>query len=221
MKKNSEFWKFFDEEASQKLAHREVSFRKIFEYLDNLEGKITIVETGCTRLKDNWSGDGQSTVLFDKYVSARGGGSVVFSVDINPQAVAECRSLVSSNVSVFESDSVRFLDQLTKNLKSADQGVSLFYLDSFDVDWNYWFPSAAHHLKELVAAWRSLTPQTLVVVDDCLAEARLFLDVNSAPSVFGGIRHGGKGKLISEFAESVGAKILFSHYQVGWFGFNR
>jgi hypothetical protein len=217
----SDFWKFFDEEAAPKLAHREVSFRKIFKYLDAITGRIVIVETGCARVKDNWSGDGQSTVLFDKYVSLRGAGSRVFSVDINPDAVVQCRSLVSQNVTVSEADSVAYLDRLTRDFTSAGVGVSLFYLDSFDVDWNYWYASAAHHIKELVAAWRSIRPETLVVVDDCLAEARLLIDGNSNVSVFSGMRHGGKGKLVSEFAQAVGADILFSHYQVGWIGFNR
>ena len=41
----------------------------------------------------------------------------------------------------------------------------MFYLDSFDVDWRYTYPSAAHHLKELTSITRLLHKDTLVVVD--------------------------------------------------------
>src|ERR1700693_4397084 len=41
-----EFWNFFNNEAAAKLALREKTFRKIFEFLDLLDGPITIVETG-------------------------------------------------------------------------------------------------------------------------------------------------------------------------------
>ena len=59
------FYKFFDE-VSSKLGVRKYSFSKIFNYLDNLPDPIIIVETGCLRIKNNFSGDGQSTLLFDK-----------------------------------------------------------------------------------------------------------------------------------------------------------
>ena len=32
----------------------------------------------------------------------------------------------------------------------------MFFLDSFDVDWRYTYPSAAHHLKELTSIMRLL-----------------------------------------------------------------
>ena len=42
-------------------------------------------------------------------------------------------------------DDTDFQVELSINKKK----VSMFYLDSFDVDWRYTYPSAAHHLKEL------------------------------------------------------------------------
>jgi len=39
---------------SSKLGAREVSFKKIFKYLDSLSSPIIIVETGCLRKKDNF-----------------------------------------------------------------------------------------------------------------------------------------------------------------------
>lgn len=67
---NKNFNKFFDE-ISPYLGVRQYSFSKIFNYLDKLPSPIIIVETGCLRKKDNFSGDGQSTLLFDKYTIQR------------------------------------------------------------------------------------------------------------------------------------------------------
>ncbi len=68
---NSKFWNYFDQIASPKLAVREKTFRKIFNHLDKFDEPIIIVETGCARLENNWSGDGQSTIMFDKYINFR------------------------------------------------------------------------------------------------------------------------------------------------------
>ena len=48
------FYSFF-EQISSKLGVRERSFRKIFNYLDKMPDPIIIVETGCLRIKDNFS----------------------------------------------------------------------------------------------------------------------------------------------------------------------
>ena len=61
-----DFYKWFNNIAP-KLAHREISFKKIFKYLDGLPTPIIILETGCLRKAENFIGDGQSTLLFDKY----------------------------------------------------------------------------------------------------------------------------------------------------------
>ena len=63
---------------------QEISFKKTFEYLDSIQAPVIIVETGCVRNSDPWAltGEGHSTILFDKYVQARADGSMVYSVDI-------------------------------------------------------------------------------------------------------------------------------------------
>lgn len=223
MKEIEKFWEYFNQ-IGDKLLQRKISFKRMFEHLDKSSGPVIIVETGCVRNPDPWAmtGEGQSTILFDKYVSFRNDGSRVYSVDINHEAVEVCRKLVSPNVQVEELDSVLFLNNLTKKLDSNNETINLLYLDSFDVDFNYWFPSAAHHLKELTAAWRSINCDTLVVVDDCPVTANLVHDDNGnytfdkfyKPIV------GGKGRLIAEFAEQVGAQMVFSNYQHGWIKFN-
>jgi hypothetical protein len=220
MTSNSEFNKWF-EEIAPKLVDREISFRKIFKYLDSLPDPIIIVETGCLRTKDNFL-DGQSTLLFDKYTLARGKESKVYTVDINPESTNTCRKIVSDNVEITTSNSVKYLNNFVNEFSINKKKVSMFYLDSFDVDWRYPYPSAAHHLKELTAINKILYKDTLVVVDDAPAVGNLTHNNNKweilkspAPVI------GGKGFLVHEFAEDVGAKVFFSHYQTGWLGFNK
>ncbi len=215
-----DFYKWFDGIA-KKLENREVAFRKIFKYLDSQPTPILIVETGCLRIKDNFL-DGQSTLLFDKYTLSRGEGSKVYTVDINQNSTKICKQTVSSNVEITTSDSVRYLSSLSKKIWIDKKKISLFYLDSFDVDWKYPYPSAAHHLKELTAISKILQKETLVVVDDAPAVGNLIHDKNmwtvlkSPPPVIGG-----KGFLVHEYAEDVGAKVVFSNYQTAWNDFNK
>ena len=214
-----DFWKYFEEEAEPQLANRAISFRKIFEYLDTFETPITIVETGCLRQLGNFAGDGQSTLLFDKYVTARGDDSHVYTVDLDQAAVDACKSIVSSNVTVTCSDSVAYLNSVAQGFIDNDTQITLLYLDSYDVDWNYWFPSAAHHLKELAVAQRFINSDTLVVVDDCgLNTTILTDDAGNINMISNHTIVGGKGRLVAEFAGQIGILPVFAHYQVGWTG---
>ena len=104
----------------------------------------------------------------------------------------------------------------------------MFYLDSFDVDWRYPYPSAAHHLKELTSITRLLHENTLVVVDDSPAIGNLTQteqkpnptwEILTSPSPPPTI--GGKGFLVHEYASHVRAKLVFSHYQAAWNKFNK
>ena len=221
---DSDFYKWF-ENIAPKLDQREISFRKIFKYLDSQPTPIIIVETGCLRVKDNFL-DGQSTLLFDKYTLSRGEQSKVYTVDINPNSTKVCKQVVSNNVEITTDDSVRYLNNLTNNFLENKTKVSMFYLDSFDVDWRYTYPSAAHHLKELTSIMRLLNNDTLIVVDDSPAFGNLTQTENEsnptwkilnspAPSI------GGKGFLVHEYAKHVGAKLFFSHYQTAWKNFNK
>ena len=218
----SDFWDYFETIASA-LLQREASFRKIFKHLDSIQEPVIIVETGCVRNSDPWAltGEGHSTILFDKYVQARADGSKVFSVDINEQAVTICKTLVSDRVTVHAGDSVPYLYRLSREIAQSGNMISLLYLDSFDVDYEYWFPSAAHHLKELLSAWRAVDANTLVVVDDCPTTANLIGDDKGSYQFdrFFKPRVGGKGRLIAQYADQVGAEMVFSHYQHAWKGF--
>ena len=224
MNNDLDFYKWFNDIAP-KLKEREISFRKIFKYLDSQPTPIVIVETGCLRSIDNFL-DGQSTLLFDKYTLARGEKSKVYTVDINPVSTLVCKKVVSNNVQITTEDSVRYLNNLTNNFLKNKTNVTMFYLDSFDLDWRYPYPSAAHHLKELTSIIRLLNEETLVVVDDSPALGNLTQTENETnptwrildsppPSI------GGKGFLVHEYAKHVGAKVVFSHYQTAWKNFNK
>ena len=222
---NSEFYKWFDS-ISSKLEVRKNSFNQIFKYLDNMPDPIIIVETGCLRIKNNYS-DGQSTLLFDKYTQFRGKSSKVYTVDIDANATKVCSQNVSDNVSITTGDSVKYLNNLSKEFIKNNTNVALFYLDSFDCDWKSPEQSAQHHLKELVSIKKIINEQTLVVVDDSpitgyLQQSKVKKDTLELikPGLVPGPTISGKGGLVHEYAVHTGAKILFSNYQTGWIGFN-
>ena len=188
---------------------------------------ITIVETGCLRVKDNFSGDGQSTLLFDKYTQFRGNGSKVYTVDIDPEATKICLEVVSNDVTISTADSIGYLNDLTNKFYDEKKEVSFFYLDSFDLDWKSPGSSCEHYLKELVSIKKILKKETLVVVDDSPMKGYLQQSKLKKGAVdivpFGLVPKptiSGKGTLVHEYAMQVGAKVLFSNYQTGWIGFN-
>jgi len=213
------FWTFFDKEAGPQLGRREKTFRHMFQFLDAINGPVTIVETGCARIADNWLGDGQSTVLFDRYVTHRDSTSIVHSVDISEDAVKQARALVSDRAKVTKEDSVVFLTQLAEQFAREGKTIDLLYLDSFDLDWVHWYPSAIHHLKELCATMRVIRKDTLVAVDDCPLEASFVPNLQNQAEIVQGPFVGGKGRLVAEFASGCGAKTVFASYQAAWTGF--
>ncbi|TFZ01202.1 hypothetical protein EZ242_07395 [Ramlibacter rhizophilus] len=112
-----------------------------------------------------------------------------------------------------------FLARLAQRCGQDASSIDVLYLDSFDLDKLYWQPSAIHHLKELTAAMRCLRADTLVVVDDCPSIAECIparegdgLMVLNPPAV------GGKGLLVAQYAQAVGARLEFAEYQAGWTG---
>lgn len=218
MFKNKVFWDYFDNFAAPNLAFRANTFRKMFEYLESIDGPVTIVETGCVRIEGNW-GDGQSTILFDKYISSRDSDSICYTVDINPRSVAECKKLVSNRIQVSQGDSIAYLHQLTKTLAEKKQFIALAYLDSYDIDWANWHPSASHHLQELTALLPCINTATLVTVDDSPLNGYFTLGSKNQIMFTQNPVVAGKGRLVAEYASQTGAKLVFSSYQVGWTGF--
>lgn len=115
---------------------------------------------------------------------------------------------------------MHYLKTFADECVASNKSIDLLYLDSFDLDWVAWQPSAIHHLKELCASIKAVRADTLVVVDDCP------FNLNFVPVANGHINYvgpppiiGGKGRLIAEFAASIGATIQFAEYQAGWTDF--
>jgi predicted O-methyltransferase YrrM len=171
--------------------HRREGFEFMLEHLRQCR-QPRIVETGCAPSEGNFTGDGCSTLLFDAIAEELDGS--VFSVDINPDAVAVARRQVGPRTTVHCGDSVTWLG-------GARRQVDLLYLDSYDFEpMNPW-PSMAHHMQELAAGFHLLKPGSLVAVDD------------NYQSPFGLI---GKGGVVAEYFERVGIPLVFEGYQCIW-----
>jgi hypothetical protein len=193
---NLPFADLFDTVLANRLGRRLEGFRKLFDELLRSDSRRPFIfETGCLRLPGNWSGDGQSTFMFDAYVRSMNG--LCITVDINFESVASARRACSSYTSVVLNDSVSFLHSLGR--LGIDRKIDLLYLDSFDLDKTAPMPAAIHHIKELLAAWPMLGPGSIICVDD-----------------FSIGESGGKGGIIDDFFKNVAVKTLFSDYQKAW-----
>lgn len=149
----------------------------------------TIVETGTARNGVSaCGGDGCSTSIFATW--ARKNKAALYSVDIDPKAIAKAKSVTrkNPNVKFFIEDSVTFLSRF-------DKTIDFLYLDSFDFDSNNPLPSQIHHLNEIIAAYPHLSDNTIIMIDDC------------------DLPHGGKGKLVIEYLLEKGWQILLAKYQ--------
>ena len=177
------------------LYNRAVGFDVIFRLLLNQkQSNFNIVETGTLRTPGNWM-DGQSARLFTEFVDLYSG--TVRSVDIDSVACNAARdSIVSTNFSVTHNDSVAWLDSLT-DLDLVD----LFYLDSYDVDWNNDTASADHHLAEFKIIQPFIRPGAVVAVDD---NSR-WVNTN---------RRTGKGRSIVEYLDAQGHYPILDEYQI-------
>lgn len=192
----------FAEHFQPRLDRRAEGFASLFAALSRGSPQpLLILETGCLRLADNWTGDGQSTYLFDVYaqsVLALGHPATVLSIDLGIESIAAARAVCSSVVNLICNDSVYALHALARQMRG--QVASLLYLDSFDLDLADAMPSATHHLMELTAAAPLLGSGSLVAVDDYCVPGTV----------------GGKGTLVDLYMNSIGATVLHSAYQKVW-----
>lgn len=181
---------FFIPELQDLLKIRAPSFRIILDILERKEKKnFLILETGTSRQRDNWGGDGQSTRVWDFFVNYYDGR--VFSVDIDINNCKAASEMVSSKTTIVCSDSVPYIAKTFPDLDKVD----LLYLDSYDVDFDQPHPSALHHLKELCACYSSLPSGCIIAVDD---------------HNFGK----GKGMYVADFMSNLDIKPIYSGYQI-------
>jgi len=183
------FIDYFNEKYYNKLAHRKDSFKKIFELLEfKSKNFYVIIETGCVRNRNNFAGDGMSTLLFDEFVNFYDG--IVISVDKNKNHCDLANSMTSEKTKVYNSDSIPLLWNLNINYD-----IDLVYLDSYDIDFNKPHPSMLHHLKEFCAILPKLKPGCIIAIDDNKDNC-------------------GKGYYIKEFMQNINKKLLVDDYQL-------
>lgn len=213
---NNKFWNYFNDIAAPQLQHRSRSFRMAFEYLQNLNRPVCIVETGCVRDTriDAFTTEGQSTVLFDKF-SESVLGTVIHSVDINDSNVETCKSLVSDRVQVHTSDSVNFLRNECSKLIQPFTSIDLLYLDSYDVDMENAHDAAIHCMNELFAASHLITENTLILIDDSPATASIIEGSYKRITPF---VTNGKGKYVASYMQSIGRTPFIKGFQIAWLG---
>lgn len=204
------FLPVFDAEYAGKLGLRGETFRKAFAILEAMDKvSYSIVETGCAR-KDDWYQDGQSTLLFDRFVNHWDGA--VRTVDIDEKACAYLRGRVSGKVTVTCGDSVAYLRSL---LGEEDLHLDLLYLDSYDLDWRNPHPAALHHLHELCAVMPLLASGTLVMVDDT-ARTQALVTLKGREMIVHDFGVSGKGGYVAEFFAKLGCAPVIEGYQHGW-----
>ena len=210
------FLPLYEQQFAPLLGVRANGFRQIFQHLENLGSPEPLIpETGCARGKDNWAGDGQSTLLFDAYLNHRRSGGL-YSVDINPQAVEYARGATGERTSIETSDSVPHLHKLCLRFTQSGQVPDLLYLDSLDVDYLNPVDSAVHHLKEFCAIYPCLGAKTLIAIDDCPKNLLGWRTPENRYWLLGTTVESGKGKFLTDFLRNVGAVSYFEEYQVAF-----
>ena len=153
-----DFLETFKDKLSQSV--RYPAFALLIQELSKRENPL-IVETGTARWKDNWIGDGQTTLIWDWYISKYGGEA--WSVDIDLKYVENASSQISK-VHCVCSDSISFLRRFAE-----PERIDLLFLDSYD--WGDTLKerslSELHHIGELACVYERLRPGTIIAVDDC------------------------------------------------------
>jgi hypothetical protein len=182
------FMETFEAHFAPRLAHRADGFRVIFTNL-NLRDPY-IVETGCLRALGNWSGDGQSTFMFDLFTQEHNG--LFESFEINPESADNLQN-ICPNTDFYIGDAA------TEMYKTLSDHIDLLYLDSFDAfrDTSV-IPAPVHYMLEFCAAWPWLSSGSLVAIDDF------------------SVGETAKGQAVDLFLGKIGAKVLYSGYQKVW-----
>lgn len=190
---NKPFMETFETVFAPLLAHRAEGFRTIFNNLINTVPFI--VETGCLRALGNWSGDGQSTFMFDFFKACFSGK--VISIDAKEESTKTAQS-VCPNTTFYVGDGATIIYQLNTSI------IDLLFLDSFDAFRDVSIiPAPVHYMLELCAAWPNLLPGSLVVIDD--------FHSSEAPG-----QPASKGLGVDMFLTLAGATVLHDDYMKVW-----
>lgn len=213
---------WFDKKYKDKLTPRWETIKIALNLFNQNKGK-TIVETGTTRMANDW-GAGYSTVVFGDYINSYGGKLV--TVDIEKANIEFCKSVTGAfkEIEYVVDDSIGYL-------KNYIGKIDLLYLDSYDYPYgellnryggkedidkaienlkstptnelialhrDLLIPSQEHQLKELELALPHMEQGGIILLDDC------------------DLPGGGKGRLSKEYLSEIGATCILDAYQSLW-----
>lgn len=169
--------------------------------------EASIVETGTSAYGTD------SSRLFDAFVRSFGGK--FFSVDINTYPSNRLKFAKSRDTNFFVMDSVDFLNRLEDLTKVKT--VSLFYLDSWDVDWANPLASADHGRNEMIAIKSHISRGTILVIDDTPATMKWIPEEGREAAIrfqneFGVLP--GEGAFFKEVLKDLDFSILYHNYNL-------
>lgn len=182
----------FDSAYLPKLGIRAPTFRAVIREAVS-RGVNSIVETGCIRKEDNWTGDGQSTIIWADYMKSQLG--LFTTIDIDQDAIELARKLFPTEVISIVADSVM-------ELAKPGPVIDLLYLDSFDVDMSNAGPAAMHCMFEFCAARPRLRSGSIVFIDDSPMDQNF--EIN------------GKGRYVAQYFKQLGVRPFAFAYQIAY-----
>ena len=148
-----------------RLGHRAAGFLCAAKHISMTLKKrhhVQILETGTARIVDNWEGDGQSTLVWDKIAQINQDRVSVLSIDCNPEAI-DAAWTQTNFVEYRGGDSLTALRSLSAKILAE---TYLVYLDSMDWHESLNLDSAFHALSELAVIYHALPSGCMVMVDD-------------------------------------------------------
>lgn len=180
----------FDKAFSQELSNtrRWEAFTLIASDLLGRKRPLYIVETGCARQPGNWSGDGQSTLVWDWLLDQVGGTGLAMDISKENCAVA------ASQVTQFKVACVDSVVGLRTMV--TPETIDFLYLDSYDLTDT--IDSPLHHLAELASVYAQLPSGCLIAIDDCVDEQH------------------GKHRFVRDFLSRIGVEPVLRSYVTVW-----
>lgn len=186
----------------ERLGKRKDSFIIMLDHLFKCCQPI-IVETGCSRVTDNYEGDGMSTILFSKVQQMLDGYFISF--DIDPEAVEFSNKIIQNMSPCVAGDSIIGLH------RKIPGPIDLLYLDSMDLDSNDLNKACMHTLHEFTTAMPYLKPGTMICADDNILFDFMDRDGNLMET-----RFQSKGDYVKHYLQRLDIHPIFEEYQIIW-----
>jgi len=199
-------------------------------------GGMTIVETGCQRLRGDWGG-GCSTLLFASYAKLMDNGTRVDTVDISEGHLNTAGQILVENdllpwVSLHQCDSVEYLrDWSIHHGEGLEPTIDLLYLDSFDYPFGKILNAHGGREDIQAAIAKVQAIPTKEIIDQfaeviapcqqhCLDELMAALPALGPKSIVliddNSLAGGGKSRTAKEWLAKNGWHVLIDHQQSMW-----